>query len=126
MLLITPPYQHHTSSIILGQSVRPQTSPLHNNLPLTTLTFHLARLIKTLNTQNITKVNSILCLTCRTRSVSYQIIGKEKVVRDCLGGCDNDGCTERSQDDGVDSTANDFVTDSEPEDGEDGDAGKVQ
>lgn len=107
-------YIHQSHSfilIILGQSTRPQTSLLHNNLLLTIRTFHLPRITKSLHTQNITKVNTILRLAVRTRTVRYQIVGEDEIVRDCLGGRTDNGCAESTQDEGVDTTTDDFVPD---------------
>ena len=118
----------HSFLLILWQSTGPQTLFLNVNGSFTLLAPNSCNIPKSLNPQNISKVNTCFVLTGRTRSIHYLIIGKDETFCKRNAAIVNEGSTESGKDDRVkpNDGFDDFEADGEPEEGEDGSDGEVE
>jgi hypothetical protein len=101
-------------SSLLWQCRGPQT-PLHNNnITLAIFAFDTTLFIKSLHTQNITKINPILGLTRWTGSIGHKIIWKDQIIRNNLGSGTNHGGTQYRQQQRIDPPPENFIPNTQP------------
>mmetsp|Transcript_3334 Transcript_3334/g.4821 ORF Transcript_3334/g.4821 Transcript_3334/m.4821 type:complete len:312 (+) Transcript_3334:127-1062(+) len=116
----------HLLNLILWQRRSPQTPLHHNNFTLAIFAFEFSLLVKSLHTQNITKINPILRLTRWTGSIRHEIIWKDKVIRNSLAKRPNHRGTKRRQQQRIDPTVKNFVPNSQPQEANNRKHGQIQ